>query len=423
MDERESQWSSCIAALGIRGDNFLWQSPYDPLRRTYATEDRVYKVQLLQNDSPAGPRAQDLAGEYAILKRCEAITGIPSAVRYYRHENFEALVVKRVRGEPLTGLAVGWFRFLVVLAKLATLLIRMSRRGVSHNDIRPENVLVSDDGIVSVIDFDQATQATFLPALIRSFVGISVGEGMVHHSFLTILKRYLAKSLSPRTVPVLRKLLRRPGKGDQQLPSLPDNPSPQLRLLRAAWELAQRSDASSPGRKLAYYSLDFQGCHFPGERPWIERWNTLRTVTDCSGKRVLELGCNVALLSCFLLREGGATTALAVDVDEQILRAARLVASALDVKLDLRQTDFDDPADWEAPLSDYRPDVVFALNVLKWVRDKDRFMSFLARFNEVIFEGHESPELESLRFRDAGFERMELLGITDRGRPLLRCSK
>lgn len=31
------------------------------------------------------------------------------------------------------------------------------RAGVRHNDIRPENLLVKEDGTVTIIDFDQAT--------------------------------------------------------------------------------------------------------------------------------------------------------------------------------------------------------------------------------------------------------------------------
>jgi hypothetical protein len=299
----------------------------------------------------------------------------------------------------------------------------MCNRGICHNDLRPENILISADGFVTLIDFDQATRTPPFWALIRSFTGISIGQGEVHGSVLTVVKRHVKSRLSPRTIRVLKRMLR-PNNGDgQRLPCLPNNASPQLRALLEGWRLAQKSDATSPDARLAYYSLEFEGVHLPGERPWMERFEEVLAATDYTGKRVLELGCNMALLSSFLLRDAGAAAALAVDVDDKILKAAQLVASALSVTPALRQVDLDDSGDWETPLSDFEPDIVFALNVLNWVQDKDRLMSFLGRFDEVIFEGHETPEVEAKRFRDVGFQRIDLLGISERGRPLLRCRK
>jgi hypothetical protein len=67
--------------------------------------------------------------------------------------------------------------------------------------------------------------------------------------------------------------------------------------LAQAWEIAARSQASFPGLQLAYYSLDVAGINFPGERPWVQRWNSLRANVNFKGKRFLELGCNLGLLS------------------------------------------------------------------------------------------------------------------------------
>jgi hypothetical protein len=99
------------------------------------------------------------------------------------------------------------------------------------------------------------------------------------------------------------------------------------------------------------------------------------------------------------------------------------VASALGVCPDFRIQDFDAPEMWEDELEGFKPDIVFALNVLQWVRDKGRLMAFLGRFHEIIFEGHDSVEMEMRRFRDIGFSDIRLVTITERKRPLMYCRK
>ena len=83
-----------------------------------------------------------------------------------------------------------------------------------------------------------------------------------------------------------------------------------MRALHEAWRIAADANASAPGQQVAYYELDWQGLCFPGERPWTARWRVLRHVVPYGNRRVLELGCNMALLSTFLLKEAGASAAL-----------------------------------------------------------------------------------------------------------------
>jgi predicted Ser/Thr protein kinase len=423
LDETLDSWSMCLMELGIASDSLLWQSEFDPHRRVYAYEDQIYKIQLSNHDAVVAPRARDLAGELELLERCKGIPGTPLPIYHHRSEAYEVLVSRRAVGETLDKLQVGWLRLLGILVSLARILIALARRGVSQNDVRAENVLVGTDS-VTLLDFDQATLTSTTAALLRSFSGLEVGEGAVHAGLFSIVKTEVKKRTSPRTVRLLKRLL---GRGDEidghRLPTLAEDARAASKSLLLAWKIAQESAASSPGCRLAYYSFHHGRLHFPGERPWLERWKMLEAAADCSGKRVLELGCNMALLSCFLLKEGRAQATLAVDSDAQILEAAALTASALSVSPAFARVDFDDPADWESRLAGFGADVVFALNVLNWVGDKARFMSFLARFDEVVFEGHESRSVAEARFRAAGFSRIELLGQSERGRPLLRCRK
>jgi SAM-dependent methyltransferase len=207
------------------------------------------------------------------------------------------------------------------------------------------------------------------------------------------------------------------------LPALPAAAGPELRALESAWRRAARADASSPGRAIAYHELEAHGLIFPGERPWAERWRHLRAITDWRGKRVLELGCNQGLLSIFLLKEAGVAAALGVDRDPEILEAAAETARAFHVRPKFRRIDFDADPDWEADLAAFRPDVAVALSVAHWLRYPARFFAFLGRFEELIYEGHDSARTERRRLAAAGFAAIELVCSSERGRPLLHCRK
>jgi 2-polyprenyl-3-methyl-5-hydroxy-6-metoxy-1,4-benzoquinol methylase len=149
----------------------------------------------------------------------------------------------------------------------------------------------------------------------------------------------------------------------------------------------------------------------------------LSAITDYSEKRILELGCNMSFLSCFLLKERRAAATMGVDVDATILEAARLVASSLGVEPEYKQLDFDSLGNWEAELAEFKPDIVFALNVLNWVQDKKRFLAFLGCYSEVIIEGHGDVETECNRFRALGFNDIKLISTSERNRPIIHCQK
>ncbi len=237
-------------------------------------------------------------------------------------------------------------------------------------------------------------------------------------------KRYLRNNVPLRIVRLWRKLrAREVDEAGQTLPELPRDANDQLKALAKAWRIAQISRASAPGNVLAYYSLDINGYYFPGERRWMDRWEYLRSATDYSGKRVLELGCNMGLLSCFLLKESGVVKTLSVDLDPKILKAAEQIGRAYGVKPTLKMLNLDWPADWESELSEFRPDIVFALNVLNWVKDKQRLLNFLGRFPELFFEGHDTFETETSRLRNVGFHTIDVVCVTERGRHILRCRK
>lgn len=420
----EVTWNSCLSDIGISDSALVAESTLDPYRRTYKKDGRVYKIVILGGQVTSHLRVQDLSGEYEILSVSAGIRGVPCPRSYSRSGDYEVLVLDEMPGASLSLMHTGWREFASLLSRLGALIARLSWRGVSHNDIRPENILLAPDRNVALVDFDQAGRTSRVVALAQSFFGVRIGREKVYGSMLTIIKEFFWSRLRQNKVLGIRGI---PGwaknKTEHSLPELPADASPVAKLLVTAWRLAQISDASSPNRKVAYYSFTFDHIYYPGERPWSERWNLLRRITSYSGKRILELGCNMALLSSYLLKEEGAAAALAVDADETILKSARLVAHALGVSPSLRLVNFDDDDQWETNLLAFDADIVFALNVLNWIQNKGRFLHFLGHCRELILEGHDSLDTETERLRAAGFKMIEVVTVTERGRHVLHCRR
>jgi hypothetical protein len=391
----------------------------DPARTSGAADDRFYKIVARP---PPGPwRQQDGRGEFELLRRCRGLVGVPAALELVEDERRHILVLQRVPGRPLGEPELGWLRFAQVMVRLTCLVWALAGRGVRHNDLRPENVIVAPDGRVHLVDFDQASTGRLAECLLAG-LGLPVGGVPVCNGLFAPLRERLQARLSPRLVRALRGKRLRPA-GMCPLPVLPAGASAPLQSVHEAWRIAAAASASSPGRTIAYYALEFEGLRLPGERPWAGRWRILRRVTTYANRRVLELGCNMALLSTFVLKEAGAAAALAVDRDPAILDAAARVADAFGVQPQLRRIDFDRDPDWESELQAFAPDVVVALSVLHWIADKARLLAFLGRFDEVIFEGHDSSRTERSRLRQAGFSEIELVDTSERGRPILRARR
>ena len=412
-------WPSVIEELGLQTAMLMSSNYYDYARRVYARGNHIYKITLPEYEVTSRLRNQSLKGEYDILKKLSGLAGVPAAFDWKCSDRYELLVMEKVEGDRIDSL--GFLSFLSVIIKLCAIVVRLSLRGVSHNDLRLDNVLATNNAGISLIDYDQATQVSFLAGVSRSFFGFSIGTDIVHGNLMTIVKQYLKAKLPRKLLAWLKKLPL--ARADNKLPILREDASSNANIFLQAWRIAQLSDASAPTLTLAYYSFNFEGYHFPGERSWEKRWEVLRSITNFNNRRVLELGCNMSLLSCFLVREEKAAAVMGVDIDENILEAAKLVSSALRVDTEYRQVDFDSAANWEDGLNGFNPDVVFALNVLNWVQDKSRFLDFLGRFEEVIFEGHDSFEIEKERFATRGFSKILLVCMTERNRPVLHCQK
>lgn len=429
----EKDWETALTRLGLDNAELLSISDHDSFRRTYRQGRLVYKIVFAEKEESGERRANTLQQEFGLLKTCENLNGIQKTVEYRNSDNLHILVNQYSDGKTLEDLRPGFISFSIILLRLMIVIIRLARIGISHNDLVESNILVGHYSRVTLLDFDQATRAPPFLALLRGLFGISQdgGQGNVFGSLLMLMKNYAITNFPGWLQKIVRvpfRMVRRiyryfRNRKENMLPAINYDADISVHKLLSAWKVAQKSYASSPGKTRAYYSLVYDGRKFPGERSWEERWQVLGNITDYDGKTILELGCNMGLLSCYLIREAGASRVLGIDMDLEILKAARLVAQALDVKTDYKQVHFDSDVAWERELVEYRPDIVFALNVLNWVRDKERFLRFLGEFREVIFEGHDSFDVESARLRGAGFREVRRIATTERHRDVIHCIK
>ena len=401
-----------------------WPSPLDAARRYGVSGDLFFKITLRQSGTTAGGQ-RDLRGEAALLRRCQGIPGIPSFVAWTQSDAARVLVMRRLDAVPLNQLEIGWVRLAGALLALVVLVVRLAWRGVSHDDLRPENILLDGAGRIHLIDFDRASSGSFAACLARSVLGLRLAGAPVCNTVWAPLRERIQASVSPAAIRFLKgsRNRRRRARAAAPLPPLPPYASTTLRQLHGAWRIAATSGANAPGQALTYHELDWQGVRLPGERPWAVRWRSLQSITTYRGRRVLELGCNLGLLSTFLLKETGASAALAVDRNALIVDAAARAAAAFGVAPTFLQIDLDRDPDWEAVLAAFRPDVVFALSLLRWVSDQARLLAFLGRCEELIYEGHDSGRTEWRRLRNAGFGEITLVDTSERGRPILHCRR
>lgn len=403
----EEAWDAvATAALGpVR--NLIAVSRFIADSRVYRGGDRVAKIRRRGVPLPAGVSA--LPGEARVL---EAM-GWRAELRQIG--DFDVLLEPFQPGASLEASlgSLSIARRLTVLAGVARLLKSLHRRGIAHRDLRLDNVLIAPAGDVALVDFDRAMTMSPGAAFRADWLGVGRGRPASKPfwklAMYTLVPR--AESIGQRIRAIRRR--RRP----IVTARLND---PDARLLVEAWEVAARSSANAPGQHLAYYGFTYGGVHYPGERPWYLRWEAIRSNIDLRGKRVLELGCNMGLLSINAVIHGAAS-AVGADRDADILASARLTAEALGVDARFEQVDIATDPDWETRLAG--ADIVVAMSLLHWLPNPDRLLAFLARHAEVLYEGHDSAEVETARLRAIGFTTIRELVTTERGRPLLHATR
>jgi serine/threonine protein kinase len=270
-----------------------------------------------------------------------------------------------------------------------SLIQAINNAGILHNDLYDRNFLVDKNYNICLIDFDQAQPAE--------------GKNDYDHGYFHRV---------PRPV-----IMDRNECVDKDC----------LSILDRAWDIAARSNASYPGKYMAYYSLDIEGKKFPGERPWEKRWEYIgKALRDAcggnlKGKKVLELGCNLSLLSIWAAREGAVCNGYEYAAD--ILEGSRLAAQAFGVaeQCSWQQADFNKKEVTDRIGDDY--DVCTCLSVMNWVNNKENLINLLSRQKVVLYEGHDSDEVEMSRLRQAGFANIQKVAQSERKRSVFAATR
>jgi predicted Ser/Thr protein kinase len=335
-------------------------------------------------------------------------------------DSWDVLTMPWLEGRTLHNAAAG--RGLGVRITLARQLLgtlsRLHRAGLAHGDLHPDNVIVTTDG-VALLDFDRAVPGRGARLWLDEFRARSTPEPT------SPLWRLLVGLLFPKVRRIRERLagMRAARKPRARPPAhlAPDvAASEDLALLHRAWHLAKLSNES--GDSVAYYAFTYKGVHFRGDRPWALRWESIRRAVDFRGKRLVELGCNMGLLSSFA-RIHGASSAQGVDYDPQLVDAAKLVALALDSGAEFERVDLASSEPWEERIGS--GEIVSALSLMHWLSPdvQERVLRFLGKHREVLYEGHDPLEVETARLRRAGFTDVRVLATTERERVLLYGSR
>jgi tRNA A-37 threonylcarbamoyl transferase component Bud32 len=412
-------WIDIEKKFNFKQKNLINLSYNNYTSRVYFKKKIIYKFKLNYNIYSNTNKTNNLRQEFIFLKKCNNLREIPKPIKYRSFKNFNVLMTEKKEGSEI-NLKVCLINP-VILCKLFFLIFKLAKIRIAHNDLLPKNIIINKKYDLFLLDFDQAKEKSFLKSILSSLIDLSNNNLNMrrnkYNSIFNLFKFMLKKSLSNEFLIKCRKTFQ---PHYFKLPKNSNLKTLKSKKLNKAWSIAIKSNASAPGVSVAYYSFEFDGYHFPGERSWEDRWNILKKITNFKNKKILELGCNMSLLSCHILREFKNVKTTGIDNDKNIIQSAKIIADVMEVKPKYYVIDLD-KGNWEKKFKNF--DLVFCLNVLNWVKNKKKLLSFLGKFNELVFEGHDNYLVEKKRLSSIGFKNIKLICITERNRPLIYCVK
>lgn len=308
--QEQEEWDQFIRGNLGEGAVLVNVSKFSSDCRVYESGGRIHKIRRL---TPASMRNRNnsLEDEHLILNRLSSVPSVPRVCSYKGTDQWEQLAMEvspalrgydPTFGRPKETLSDFW--------KVIQVTWELNRNGCSHGDLHWCNVGRNVQGGMSVFDFDQACLDGPWRCVMRDMLGLGTCERRSEFSLFNRLRDVQGLGVVLRVIVRVSKHLLSflsstlsSSTGHNQVPEPAFmerarlRADPNLDMLANAWRLASRAHASAPGVDIAYYSIDIAGVNFPGERPWMLRWERIRKSVDFKGKRLLELGCNMGLLS------------------------------------------------------------------------------------------------------------------------------
>ncbi|MBN1209793.1 MAG: AAA family ATPase [Myxococcaceae bacterium] len=142
-----------LSPLQERGSHLLF--------RAIQVEARLPVVLKTPRSEHPGPREHArLEHEYSLLRRLDGTPRVIRAHAFEVHQDRPVLVLEDIGGGELSeqaGAPLEPARFLALAISLAATLAEVHRRGVTHKDLKPANILLSPAGAPWLIDFGIAT--------------------------------------------------------------------------------------------------------------------------------------------------------------------------------------------------------------------------------------------------------------------------
>ena len=430
--KEQHEWDQIVSQELGDGSKLLSVSVSSSDCRVYSLSTSVFKIRRLTPASIRG-RLNSLEDEFLIMKGLKSLASTPKPISYKRIDGWEILKMTKIPALPIFDPTFGQprenFKDFLNIMRFAW---SINKLGYSHGDYHFQNIGKNLENSLSVFDFDQASVGNPLHCMMRDFLGIGSHARFTDISLIKRARKVqiiwplfaVFSRLRQMAVKLVRTLQKKRGASlvaqqplNARTALSKDN---SLMQLAEAWKIAAKSNASSPGLLIAYYSLDVSGINFPGERPWLQRWESIQGRINFKDKKFLELGCNLGLLSTHA-KLSGASACLGIDIDSNIVKAASLVSKAFDMDVSFQQLSLDDSRAWENEIDGY--DIVSALSVIHWVKDKKRAWSFLGKHKEIIYEGHESDIEAQENLKKVGFTKIYSFSQSERGRQVFYATK
>lgn len=183
-----------------------------------------------------------------------------------------------------------------------------------------------------------------------------------------------------------------------------DDPTVDNDELRKFW----KKDSLPEG---LYYGFELNGERFGGgSRHWEPRWDQIKDVVSYEGKRIIEFGGNVGLCSIFLEKYRGAGSTTIVEYLPRFKQFNKKLQSVFRTHTEFHVLNVDKDPYERIVGKNY--DIAICMSFMWWVKNKERFLKYLSNIPTVIYEGHDTLEVEVKRMKSAGFRYYKLIGYS-----------